>query len=74
MAIPQPKQKKCVCGLIMMGDLPEWKRERVVSLLWVTYPGGRMASFLWVTYPGKKKWRMVSFLWVTYPEKIMVSL
>jgi len=31
-------------GLIMMGDLPKWKGGRVVSFLWVTYPGGRMAS------------------------------
>ena len=40
----------------MMGDLPEWKRERVVSF------------FGWPTQI-KKRWRMVSFLWVTYPEK-----
>jgi hypothetical protein len=38
----------------MMGDLPKWKKERVVSFLWVTYPGGGMASLLWVTYPSKK--------------------
>ena len=25
----------------MMGDLPEWKRERGVSFLWVTYPERR---------------------------------
>jgi hypothetical protein len=31
-------------GLIMMGDLPKWKGGRVVSFLWVTYPGGGMAS------------------------------
>ena len=42
------------CGLIIMVDLPK-KKERVVSFLWVTYPGGRMASLLWVTCPGKKK-------------------
>ena len=28
-------------GLIVMGDLPRWKRGRVVSFLWVTYPGGK---------------------------------
>ena len=56
-AIPfnQNQIQKHVCGLIMTGDLPEWEKERVVSLLWVTYPGGRMASLLWVTYPGKKR-------------------
>ena len=27
-------------GLIVMGDLPKWKGERVVSFLWVTYLGG----------------------------------
>jgi hypothetical protein len=26
-------------GLIVMGDLPRWKGGRVVSFLWVTYPG-----------------------------------
>ena len=26
-------------GLIVMGDLPKWKRGRVVSFLWVTYLG-----------------------------------
>jgi len=79
-----------------MGDLPRKKwwshcdgwptrveKERVVSFLWVTYPGGRMASLLWVTYPSKKKMEnglilmgdlprnkmMVSLWWVTYPEK-----
>jgi hypothetical protein len=26
-------------GLIVMGDLPKWKGGRVVSFLWVTYPG-----------------------------------
>ena len=25
----------------MMGDLPRWKRGRVVSFLWVTYLGGK---------------------------------
>ena len=33
-------------GLIVMGDLPKWKKERVVSFLWVTYPGGRILSKL----------------------------
>jgi len=64
------------------------EKERVVSFLWVTYPGGRMTSLLWVTYPSKKKMEnglilmgdlprnkmMVSLWWVTYPEKMMVSL
>jgi hypothetical protein len=27
-------------GLIMMGDLPGWKK-MMVSLWWVTYPNGR---------------------------------
>jgi hypothetical protein len=58
----------------MTGDLPEWEKERVVSLLWVTYPGGRMASLLWVTYPGKKKMKNGLIVWVTYPGKMMVSL
>jgi len=31
-------------GLILMGDLPKWKGGRVVSFLWVTYPGERMVS------------------------------
>ena len=30
------------------------EKGRVVSFLWVTYPGGRMASLSWVTYPSKK--------------------
>ena len=71
----------------MTGDLPEWEKERVVSLLWVTYPGGRMASLLWVTYLGKKKdeeWSHCMgdlprkndglIVWVTNPRKMMVSL
>ena len=30
------------CGLIVMGDLLRWKEyEKVVSLLWVTYPSGK---------------------------------
>ena len=72
--------KKCVCGLIMMGDLPGWKREKVVSFLWVTYPGKiwshcdgwptqrkrKSGLILWVTYPGEG---MASFLWMTYPGK-----
>jgi len=33
-----------VCGLIMTGDLPGWEKKRVVSLLWVTYPGKIMVS------------------------------
>ena len=33
-------------GLIVMGDLPKWKKGRVVSFLWVTYPGGRILSKL----------------------------
>ena len=53
----------------MMGDLPEWKRKRVVSLLWVTYPGGRMASLLWVTYPGKKKMENGLILMGDLPRK-----
>ena len=48
------------CGLIVMGDLPK-KKERVVS-------------FLWVTYPGKQKMENGLILWVTYPEKMVVSL
>ena len=56
----------------MMGDLPEWKRERVVSFFGWPTQGKEMASLLWVTYPGKKKWRMVSFLWVTYPENMVL--
>ena len=36
-----PRKKN---GLIVMGDLPKWKMERVVSLLWVIYPGERMVS------------------------------
>jgi len=31
-----PTQKN---GLIVMGDLPKWKKGRAVSFLWVTYPG-----------------------------------
>ena len=34
--------KECVkSGLIIMGDLPKWKGGRVLSFLWVTYPGGK---------------------------------
>ena len=54
-------------GLIVMGDLP--RKGRVVSFLWVTYPGEEWPhSYGWPTQINKK-WRMVSFLWVTYPEK-----
>ena len=29
-------------GLIVMGDLPRWKKyDEVVSLLWATYPDGK---------------------------------
>jgi len=39
---------------IFTGDLPTQKKERVVSLYWATYPGGRMVSLYWVIYPVKK--------------------
>ena len=68
LTIPFNQNHYRVCGLIMTGDLPEWKKERVVSLLWVTYPGGRMASLLWVTYPGKKM-KNGLIVWATYPGK-----
>ena len=61
-------------GLIVMGDLPKWKRRRVVSFLWVTYPGGRMASLKWVTYPGKKKMENGLFLMGDLPRWKIVSL
>ena len=79
LAIPQPKQQ-CLCGLIMMGDLPEWKRERVVSFFrWPTQGEEWPYYYGWPTQV--KKWRMVSLygwptqknngliVWVTYPEK-----
>jgi hypothetical protein len=31
-------------GRVVMGDLPKWKKGRVVVLQWVTYPGGGMIS------------------------------
>ena len=62
-------------GLIMMGDLPKWKGRRMVSFLWVTYPGGRMASLLWVTYPSKEKMENGLILMGDLPRnKMMVSL
>ena len=60
-------------GLIVMGDLPKWKGEGVVSFLWVTYPGGRMASLLWVTYPNKNMENGL-ILMGDLPREKMVSL
>ena len=65
--------KNMKCGLIVMGDLPKWKEERVVSFFgWPTQ--GKDGLILWVTYPGKKKMENGLILWVTYPEKMVVSL
>ena len=71
-----------VCSLIMTGDLPKWKRGRVVSFLWVTYLGEEWPHYNgWPTqvkkqdgewshsnrWPTQKK-MMVSLWWVTYPS------
>ena len=64
LAIPLPitnTKMKCVCGLIMMGDLPEWKRERVVSFLWVTYPEKKKYGLIVMGDLPKQKGRVVSF-------------
>jgi len=90
--VTYPKMKD---GLILMSDLPNCK---MVSFWRVTYPSGekgRVVSFLWVTYPGEEwphyngwptqvkkkkmenglilmgdlpKCKMVSLWWVTYPS------
>ena len=44
----------------MMGDLPEWKRERVVSFLWVTYLEKKYGLIVMGDLP-KEKGRVVSF-------------
>jgi len=58
-------QRKYKCGLIVM-DLPKWKKYekwKVVSLLWVTYPGGKknMKNGLNIMgdLPRWKMWRVV---------------
>ena len=71
----------------MMGDLPEWKRERGVSFLWVTYPERRKKYGLVVMgdlpkekyglivmgdLPKEKKKRGL-ILWVTCPGEGMAS-
>ena len=61
------------CSFIVMGDLPK-KKERVVSLYWVTYLRGRMALLLWVTYPGKKRMENGLILMRDLPREKMVSL
>ena len=70
LAIPLPitNTKECVYGLIMMGDLPEWKRERVVSFFgWPTQIKKKMENGLIVMGDlPKEKGRVVSFFgWPT---------
>ena len=54
----------------MMGDLPEWKGEKVVSLLWVTYPGKKNGLIVMgdLTKEKKEKKKSGLILWVTYPR------
>jgi hypothetical protein len=61
-------------SLIMMGDLPKWKRGRVVSFLWVTYPEKNDSLIVMGDLPKWKRGRVVSFLWVTYSGGKMASL
>ena len=65
-------------GLIVMGDLSKWKKKgRVVSFLWVTYPGKKKMENGLILMGDLPKWkgeRVVSFLWVTYPGGRMASL
>jgi hypothetical protein len=58
----------------MTGDLSEWEKERVVSLLWVTYPGKKKDeewSHCMGDLPRKNDGLIV---WVTILRKMMVSL
>ena len=52
-----PKNGKNVkCGLIVMGDLPRWKEyEKVVSLLWVTYPSVKCGLIVMGDLPKMEK-------------------
>jgi len=56
----------------MTGDLPEWEKKRVVSLLWVTYPGKKKDEE-WSHCMGDLPRKNGLIVWVTYPGK-MVSL
>ena len=56
-------------GLIVMGDLPKWKRGRVVSFLWVTYPRGRMALIIMGDLPRLKKMENGLILMGDLPRK-----
>ena len=68
-----PTQEKKNGGLIVMGDLPRWKRGRVVSFLWVTYPG-KKKNEVWSHCNGwptqmERIWKSaVSLSWVTNPN------
>jgi len=77
--VTYPNGKNVKCGLIIMGDLPRWKIEKMWSGLIVMgdLPRWKIEK-MWsgrVIMGDLPKWKMVvSLWWVTYPEKMMVSL
>ena len=69
-----PNRKNMKCGLIVMGDLPRWKKmwKTAVSLSWVTYPDGKNMKnglIMMGDLPRWKKYDMTSVKNRTYLAK-----
>jgi len=69
---PTQVEKKCENGLIMMGDLPRWKKYEVRSHCNGDLPRWKKCEVRshcngWPTKV-EKIWRAVSLWWVTYPD------
>jgi hypothetical protein len=53
-----PKSKNTKSGHIVMGDLPRWKKyEKMISLLWVTYPDGKNMNKDLIVMSDLSKWK-----------------
>jgi hypothetical protein len=70
-------------GLIMMGDLPKWKKwwshcdrwppqKKMVSLWWVTYPGGKNNGLIVMGDLPKERWSHYDG-WPTQMEKMWLT-